>query len=220
MVDMNKWEIKERIDTNKNFFIDTNEINNFIFDENEWIKNLNDLWNYLNWLSILQSNNDVIKRALTAYFLSKEWTDISNTIKSKVQSNKPLEKRELTLLYLQMVDMYSRTGNKYQLNFDPNKPLSWELLTFIKRQYNNQLYNPQTPKSAAQTFQDNQRKDQFGLYTKEAPTNVEIPQIPELNENNMDYVYNYCYWWMPCRYQDAFDSEFIYKVVYIRRKRR
>ena len=192
MSNTEKWELKERIDTNKDYIINIDEINNFIFDDKQWNNNLNELWNYLNWLPIFQSNNDIIKKALMWYFLSKEWLDESKTIWDKVRANQPLEKRELTLLYLQMIDIYSRTGKKYQWSFDPNKPASWELLTFIKRQYNNQSYNPQPPKSDAQKFQDNQKKDKFGLYTKESPKNTEIPQIPELDENNLNYVHNYC----------------------------
>ena len=193
MTNTDKWDIKERIDTNKDYIVNINEINNFIFDNEEWTNNLNELWNYLNWLSILQNNTDIIKRALMWYFLSNEWSNESKKIWDKVKANQPLEKRELTLLYLQMIDVYSRTGNKYQWNFDPNKPTSWELLTFIKKQYNHPTYNPQTSQSDAQKFQDNQRKDKSWLYTKETQTNIEIPQIPELNENNKDYIYNYCY---------------------------
>jgi hypothetical protein len=46
--------------------------------------------------------------------MSKEWSDESKKIGNKVKANQPLEKRELSLLYLQMIDIYSRTGNKYQ----------------------------------------------------------------------------------------------------------
>ena len=190
------WNIKERIDTNKNGFVDTNEINDFIFDEKEWTNNLNELWDYLNWLYGLQLNNDIIKRGLTGYFLSPEWGNESKKIWDKIESNQQLDKREIALLYLQMINVSSYFKNSpsstSSSNFDPNKPLQGDLLIFIRQQYKNLSYNPQVPKSPAQQFQDNQRKDQFWLYTKETPQNVEIPQIPELDENNLNYVYNYC----------------------------
>ena len=105
MTNTDKWDIKERIDTNKDYIVNINEINNFIFDNEEWTNNLNELWNYLNWLSILQNNTDIIKRALMWYFLSNEWSNESKKIWDKVKANQPLEKRELTLLYLQMIDV-------------------------------------------------------------------------------------------------------------------
>jgi hypothetical protein len=43
------------------------------------------------------------------------------------------------------------------------------------------------------------------------PSNIEIPQIPELSENNEDYVYNYCY-----RLIDWAEKNFANEVANIR----
>lgn len=196
-------EIKERIDTDKNFSIDMNEINGFIFDEKEWTNNLNELGNYLNWLSPMEIRSDVIRRALMIYFTSSEWWDISKWIEKKINSNEPLEKKEIILLYLQMINISSSFNNNYSSNnnytFDPSKPIGqicwWKLLTFIRTSYISPWYNPQESgiNNITNNFHRNQNKDKYGIRTWEIPTNIEIPQIPELKEDNLDYVHNYCF---------------------------
>ena len=70
------WEtIKQRIDIDKNNFIDTKEINDFIFDEKLWEKNLNDLWNYLNELPLF-NNNEIRSAIKNGFYNSKEWLEI------------------------------------------------------------------------------------------------------------------------------------------------
>jgi hypothetical protein len=77
------WEtIKQRIDIDKNNFIDTKEINDFIFDEKLWEKNLNDLWNYLNELSLF-NNNEIRSAIKHGFYNSKEWLEIQQNIRKK-----------------------------------------------------------------------------------------------------------------------------------------
>ena len=192
MPEGNKQDLKERIDKQKDWVIKIDEIKDFVFDDKDWADNLNELWDYLN--SQKYFNNDIIKLVLSRYFFSKEWENESKIIWDKVKANQPLDNKELSLVYLQMVDLYSHTKQEINLKFEPNKPLSWELLTFIQKQYNdNKTYTPQTIQNFSQRIQSTERKDKNWLYVNQAPSNVEIPQIPELNENKKDYVYNYCY---------------------------
>ena len=136
--------IKDRIDLDQNNIIDTDEINNFIFDEKEWDKNLNELGTYLNKLPITSIilNNDKIKESLNNFFKSKEWEEIEKSIKEKLNTNKALDKRDLSLIYLNMLTDKFGTWqlSKNQLIFDANKPIheicGWALLWFIKLKYN------------------------------------------------------------------------------------
>ena len=132
--------IKKRIDQDNNNLIDTNEINNFIFDENEWEKNLDDLWCYLNNLPIL--NNDEIRiTIMNDFFNSDKWKEIENNIIHKLNSNKPLNKQELSLIYIDMISNNFKQWEKFdnQLKFESNKPIdqiyNWKLIQFIKQKY-------------------------------------------------------------------------------------
>ncbi len=136
--------IKERIDQNKNNSIDTNEINDFIFNQNEWDKNLNDLWSYLNNLPIF--NNDEIKIAVQhEFFHSKIWKEMESKILEKVNANKPLDKKELSLLYLNMISdnfiMWVRIWqlSAEEIKFEADKPIdqicNWKLIQFIRHKY-------------------------------------------------------------------------------------
>jgi len=138
--------IKDRIDKDKNNFIDINEIKDFIFDEKEWEKNLNDLWNHLN--NIFLSNIiwiEEIKTVIINYFKSKEYEKIQFEIWEKVSNNSPLDKKELSLCYLEMISQQYKTHlPEKQLKFDSNCPIdkicNWELVTFLKTKYLNFTY--------------------------------------------------------------------------------
>lgn len=164
--------IKERIDKNKNNFIDTNEINNFIFDQNEWDKNLNDLWSYLNDLPII--NNDEIKAAVQReFFRSESRKKIENNIIEKVNANKPLNKKELSLLYLNMVSdnyiMWIKIWqlSKEQITFEADKPLdqicNWRLIQFIRQKYLTFMYTWENTweKEGLQKWWDKISEDMF-----------------------------------------------------------
>lgn len=150
MIEINK----ENIDKNKDQFIDINEINNFIFDENEWEKNLNDIWNYLNNLE--RNNNDQILITLNNFFNNtEEWKNIEKEILQNISKNKPLNKKELSLIYINMIVDRFRTWQMYfnfikwklsdnELNFDITKPINqicnWKLIQFIQNKYTAYMY--------------------------------------------------------------------------------
>ena len=137
------WEtIKQRIDIDKNNFIDTKEINDFIFDEKLWEKNLNDLWNYLNELPLF-NNNEIRSAIKNGFYNSKEWLEIQQNIRKKIRKNNPLNKKELSLIYLDMLcgdfSFIPTVLSKDQIRFEANKPINqicgWQLIQFIRRKY-------------------------------------------------------------------------------------
>lgn len=137
--------IKERIDTDKNNSIDVNEINNFIFDKKDGEKNLNDLWDYLsNWRSYETSwlrmtiNN--------TFYNSQEWKNIKQDIQKKIDADERLSKKELSLIYLEMIstNFGARRSSNWQSKFEFNKPIDqicdWELIQFIREKYHAYTY--------------------------------------------------------------------------------
>ena len=134
-----KENLKKRIDTNKNQHIENNEVDNFVKNKNNWDVDLNKLWEYLKNLPLY--NNDELKKALNDFFRSPEWDKYNQEIKNKVKNNQPLNKTELSLLYLAMIsDPNTHLSSKEQLNFDSNKPIdqicNWALISFIRTKYN------------------------------------------------------------------------------------
>ena len=91
-----KENLKKRIDTNKNQYIENNEVDNFAKDKKNWDIDLNNLWEYLNNLPLY--NNDELKKALNNFFRSPERNKYDQTIKNKVTNNQPLDKTELSLM--------------------------------------------------------------------------------------------------------------------------
>ena len=163
---MPRETIKDRIDHDQNNFIDANEINNFIFDEKEWEKNLNDLGNYLNNLSItsFMLNNDDIKKSINNYFnYSKEWT--------KIKNNQPLNKKELSLLYLNMISdnfiMWVKVWqySENQIKFEADKPLNqicnWKLIQFLRQKYIAFTYTWENKEDNIQKWWDKISEDMF-----------------------------------------------------------
>lgn len=157
-----KEEIKNRIDKSKDNFIDSNELTNFIFDENEWGKNLTDLWNYLN-NRFNFPNFDEIKIAINNFFVSTERIDNYNKkISEKVKKNTPLNKNELSLMYLKMVS--DRTFNTLPMasnnfTFDVNKPIdqicNWVLIDYIRNEYRNRWYLSTNPSNELNKINQN-----------------------------------------------------------------
>lgn len=182
-----KEEIKNRIDKSKDNFIDSNELTNFIFDEKEWRKNLTDLWNYLNKLNI--SNFDEIKFAINNYFRSSERIDNYNTkISEKVKKNVPLNKKELSLMYLKMVS--DRAFNTLPIAsnnfvFDANKPIdqicNWALISYIRNEYKNWGYLSTNSSNKSQSTWLSREKTQSSS-TRPA-TEKEISLIPQAVKN-------------------------------------
>lgn len=136
--------IKDRIDKNKNNFIDMNEIKDFVFDKNEWEKNLNDLWKHLNNLFF---GNIIwiaqIKLVINNFFWTKEYEKIQFEIQEKIFKNAPLNKEELSLCYLEMVCNKVNLSNE-QLEFDSNRPIvqicNGKLVQFLRGKYLNFTY--------------------------------------------------------------------------------
>lgn len=144
-----KEEIKNRIDKSKDNFVDSNELTNFIFDEKEWAKNLTDLWNYLNKLNF--HNFDEIKSAINNYFKSPERINNYNKkISEKIMNNDPLNKKELSLIYLKMASEWRFTWYPLSVEsnsaFDADKPIdkicNWTLISYIRNEYKKFGYLP------------------------------------------------------------------------------
>ena len=144
-----KEEIKNRIDKSKDNFVDSNELTNFIFDEKEWAKNLTDLWNYLNELNF--HNFDEIKSAINNYFKSPERINNYNKkISEKIMNNDPLNKKELSLIYLKMASEWRFTWYPLSVEsnsaFDADKPIdkicNWTLISYIRNEYKKFGYLP------------------------------------------------------------------------------
>lgn len=137
-----KENLKKRIDTNKNQYIENNEVDNFAKDKKNWDIDLNNLWEYLNNLPLY--NNDELKKALNKFFRSPERNKYDQTIKNKVKNNQPLDKTELSLMYLAMIAEPNKHLTQQQLKFDSNKPVDqicdWALIRFIRTKYNFPTY--------------------------------------------------------------------------------
>ncbi len=149
--------LRERIDTNKNNRIDIsaqcNEINNFILDKKFWEQNLNELWKHLNNLG--WNDNLWIKDALGSYFTTPEWRSLNQGIKNKVSNNEPLSKKELSLLYLEMISWCGGAFGQMQMipgdiKFDSrqsiDKMCNWKLIAYIRSKFQNPLYIWKKPK--------------------------------------------------------------------------
>ena len=137
-----KENLKKRIDTNKNQYIENNEVDNFAKDKKNWDIDLNNLWEYLNNLPLY--NNDELKKALNNFFRSPERNKYDQTIKNKVTNNQPLDKTELSLMYLAMISEPNKHFTQQQLKFDSSKPVDqicdWALIWFIRTKYNYPTY--------------------------------------------------------------------------------
>ena len=135
-----KENIKKRIDTNKNQHIENNEIDNFL--KNSKSEELNNLWEHINNLPIY--NNDELKKALNDFFLSPERNKYDQSIKNKVRNNQPLNKTELSLMYLAMIAEPNKHFTQQQLKFNSNEPIDqicgWTLIRFIRTKYNFPTY--------------------------------------------------------------------------------
>lgn len=163
--------IKERIDQDKNNCVDINEINKFIFDETEWEKNLNDLWNYLNELPLF-NRNEIRLVINCGFYDSNEWKEIQQDILKKVSENKPLNKKELSLIYLEMLADNFRVWklSDDQLKFGSDKPIdqicNWKLIQFIRTKYLFYLYTgdnswPEWSEEMNQKWWDKISEDMF-----------------------------------------------------------
>lgn len=147
---MTEESINDRIDQDKNNSIDINEINDFIFNQNEWDKNLNDLGEYLNKLpTYFILNNDQIKNSIKNWLNNyQERKEIKKDIVNKINKNAPLTKKELSLVYLDMLSddnfrKFLPISNR-ELKFDASKPIdqicNWKLVQFIRHTYLNLMY--------------------------------------------------------------------------------
>ena len=145
--------LRDNIDKNKNNKIDIspkyNEINNFILDKNKWEQNLNELWNHLNNLG-RNFDNLWIKDAINRYFLTPERKQLEQWIKNKVSKNEPLSKKELSLLYLEMISWWGGAFGQMQMipgdiKFDSrqsiDKMCNGKLINYIRDKFQNPLYN-------------------------------------------------------------------------------
>ena len=154
--------LRERIDTNKNNRIDIsaqcNEINNFILDKKFWEQNLNELWEHLNNLG-WNLDNLWIKDALKLYFTTPEWRRLNQGIKNKVSKNEPLSKKELSLLYLEMISWWGGAFGQMQMipgdiKFDSrqsiDKMCNGKLINYIRDKFRNPLYIWKKPKKIRQ----------------------------------------------------------------------
>ena len=198
--------LRDNIDTNKNNHIDVssqrNEITDFILDKNKWEENLNELWKHLNDLDPWKLDNLWIKDALQSYFNNPERTRLDQEIKNKVNKNELITKKELNLLYLEMISKWDNQTsfqkqkfNPQQLKFDSTQPIekicNWALISYIKNKYNNPLYvwkktqieltnqHKKTSKNPLDKIQENQLSD------------INLPEnIWEIKESEADFYCN------------------------------
>ena len=184
-----KESLKKRIDTNKNQQIENNEVDDFL--KNGSSEELNNLWEHLNNLPLY--SNDELKKALNNFFRSPERNKYDQTIKNKVANNQPLDKTELSLMYLAMIsDSNTHLTSKEQLKFDSDKPVDqiceWALIMFIRTKYNFPTY---TWKNADLNLPNEHKKNSENPLNKENKWwNIELPDnIWEIKEDEADF---YC----------------------------